>query len=126
MKKHHLIINPEDIKYYEASHIRSEIFNKAMLYQAQTILLYGHNFKSSKEKIEEQVFTSNFNNHYDLVVVTNILELLPINYLSVVVKDIFSYSSKHVMVILNFKSDMFKPVVKQLSKYPRHSFYFNQ
>jgi len=43
-----------------------------------------------------------------------------------VVKDIFSYSSKHVMVILNFKSDMFKPVVKQLSKYPRHSFYFNQ
>jgi hypothetical protein len=88
--------------------------------------LYGHNFKSSKEKIEEQVFTSNFNNHYDLVVVTNILELLPINYLSVVVKDIFSYSSKHVMVILNFKSDMFKPVVKQLSKYPRHSFYFNQ
>jgi len=125
MKHHHLIINPEDIKRHETISFKSEIFNKSIFYQAQTILFYGHNFRGSKESIEEQTFISNFNYHYDLVVVSNLLEYLPLNYLSIVIKDMFSYSSKHVMIILNYKSNMFKPVIKQLSKYPRHSFYFN-
>lgn len=124
MKKHHLIINLEDIKKYDIN-FRQEITNKAFFYQAQTILLYGHHFKQSKETIENQTFTSNYEHYYDLVVVNNILEHLPLEYLGVVIKDIFSYSSKHVMIILNFKSDLFKPIIKQLSKYPRHSFYFN-
>ena len=125
MKHHHLIINSEDIKH-EAIYSRAEIFNKAIFYQAKTILLYGHTFKRSKESIEEQTFSSNFNYHYDLVVVSNLLEHLPVDYLGIVIKDIFSYSSKHVMIILNFKTDLFKPIIKLLSKYPRHSFYFNQ
>ena len=125
MKHHHLIINSEDIKH-EAISFRSEIFAKAEFYKAQTILLYGHTFKRSKESIEEQTFSSNFNYHYDLVVVSNLLENLPVDYLGIVIKDIFSYSSKHVMIILNFKTDLFKPIIKLLSKYPRHSFYFNQ
>ena len=125
MKHHHLIINSEDIKH-EAISSRAEISNKAIFYQAKTILLYGHTFKSSKESIEEQTFSSNFNYHYDLVVVSNLLEHLPVDYLGIVIKDIFSYSSKHVMIILNFKTDLFKPIIKLLSKYPRHSFYFNQ
>jgi len=124
VKKHHLIINLEDIKNYEIS-ARQEISNKSFFYEAKTILLYGHYFKQSKEDIEKQVFTSNSNHHYDLVVVNNLLEHLPLEYLSIAIKDIFSYSSKHVMIILNFKSDLFKPIIKQLSKYPRHSFYFN-
>ena len=124
MKRNHLIINLEDIKH-EAISFRSEVFAKAEFYKAQTILLYGHTFKSSKESIEEQTFSSNFNYHYDLVVVSNLLEHLPVDYLGIVIKDIFSYSSKHVMIILNFKTDLFKPIIKLLSKYPRHSFYFN-
>ena len=124
MKKHHLIINLEDIKKYDIS-ARQEICNKGFFYSAQTILMYGHTFKQSKETIEKQIFTTNFNHHYDLVVVSNLLEYLPIQYLGIVIKDIFSYSSKHVMIILNYKSDLFKPIIKQLSKYPRHSFYFN-
>jgi hypothetical protein len=124
VKKHHLIINLEDIKKYDIS-ARQEISNKAFFYQAQTILMYGHTFKQSEETIEKQIFTTNFNHHYDLVVVSNLLEYLPIQYLGIVIKDIFSYSSKHVMIILNYKSDLFKPIIKQLSKYPRHSFYFN-
>jgi len=124
MKKHHLIINLEDIKKYDIT-ARQEIINKSFFYQAKTILLYGHYFKDSKEEVKDQTFTSNFEHHYDLVVVNNILEHLPLEYLSVVIKDMFSYSSKHVMVILNFKSDLFKPIIKLLSKYPRHSFYFN-
>jgi hypothetical protein len=126
MKHHHLIINLEDIKRHEAISFRSEISNKAIFYQAKTILLYGHTFKNSKEFIEEQIFSSNFDSHYDLVVVSNLLEHLPLDYLGIVIKDIFSYSSKHVMIILNFKTDLFKPIIKLLSKYPRHSFYFNQ
>jgi hypothetical protein len=125
MKHHHLIINSEDIKH-ETISFRAEISNKAIFYQAKTILLYGHTFRSSKESIEEQTFSSNFNYHYDLVVVSNLLEHLPVDYLGIVIKDIFSYSSKHVMIILNFKTDLFKPIIKLLSKYPRHSFYFNQ
>lgn len=124
MKKHHLIINLEDIRNYDFD-ARQEISNKAIFYEAKTILLYGHTFKQSEEDIQKQVFTSNSNYHYDLVVVNNLLEYLPIEYLSIAIKDIFSYSSKHVMIILNFKSDLFKPIIKQLSKYPRHSFYFN-
>jgi hypothetical protein len=124
MKKHHLIINLEDIKKYDIN-FRQEITNKAFFYQAQTILLYGHDFKQSQETIEKQTFTSNYQYYYDLVVVNNILEHLPLEYLSIVIKDIFSYSSKHVMIILNYKTDLFKPIIKQLSKYPRHSFYFN-
>ena len=123
MKKHHLIINLEDIRNYDIN-FRQEITNKAFFYQAQTILLYGHTFKNSKE-IEKQIFTSNYDFHYDLVVVNNVLEHLPLEYLGIVIKDIFSYSSKHVMIILNYKTDLFKPIIKQLSKYPRHSFYFN-
>lgn len=126
MKHHHLIINSEDIRRHETIYSRAEISNKAIFYQAKTILLYGHTFKSSKESIEEQTFSSNFNYHYDLVVVSNLLEHLPVDYLGIVIKDIFSYSSKHVMIILNFKTDLFKPIIKLLSKYPRHSFYFNQ
>ena len=124
MNKYHLIINLEDIKNYEIN-FRQEVLNKAFYYQAKTILLYGHSFKASKETIEEQTFTSNFNHHYDLIVVSNLLETVPLDYLSIVIKDIFSYSSKHVMVILNYKADMYQPIIKQLSKYPRHSFYFN-
>jgi len=124
VKKHHLIINLEDIRNYDFD-ARQEISNKAIFYEAKTILLYGHTFKQSEEDIQKQVFTSNSNYHYDLVVVNNLLEYLPIEYLSIAIKDIFSYSSKHVMIILNFKSDLFKPIIKQLSKYPRHSFYFN-
>jgi hypothetical protein len=124
MKKHHLIINLEDIKKYDIN-FRQEITNKAFFYTAQTILLYGHDFKQSQETIEKQTFTSNYQYYYDLVVVNNILEHLPLEYLSIVIKDIFSYSSKHVMIILNYKTDLFKPIIKQLSKYPRHSFYFN-
>lgn len=124
MNKHHLIINIEDIKQYDINSKR-EIFNKAIFYEVKSILLYGHTFKDSKEKVEEKVFQTNSSHHYDLVVVDNLLEYLPIEYLGIVIKDIFGYSSKHVMVILNYKSNMFKPVVKQLSKYPRHSFYFN-
>lgn len=124
MKKHHLIINLEDIKKYDIN-FRQEITNKAFFYQAQTILLYGHDFKQSQETIEKQTFTSNYQYYYDLVVVNNILEHLTLEYLSIVIKDIFSYSSKHVMIILNYKTDLFKPIIKQLSKYPRHSFYFN-
>ena len=125
MKHHHLIINLEDIKH-ETITFRQDIINKAFFYEAKTILLYGHTFKSSKESIEEQTFSSNFNYHYDLIVVSNLLEHFPLDYLGIVIKDIFSYSSKHVMIILNFKSDLFKPIIKLLSKYPRHSFYFNQ
>jgi len=124
MNKYHLIINLEDIKNYEIN-FRQEVLNKAFYYQAKTILLYGHSFKASKETIEQQTFTSNFNHHYDLIVVSNLLEIVPLDYLSIVIKDIFSYSSKHVMVILNYKADMYQPIIKQLSKYPRHSFYFN-
>jgi len=124
VKKHHLIINLEDIRNYDFD-ARQEISNKAIFYEAKTILLYGHTFKQSEEDIQKQVFTSNSNYHYDLVVVNNLLEYLPIEYLSIAIKDIFSYSSKHVMIILNFKSELFKPIIKQLSKYPRHSFYFN-
>jgi len=124
MNKYHLIINLEDIKNYEIN-FRQEVLNKAFYYQAKTILLYGHSFKASKETIEQQTFTSNFNHHYDLIVVSNLLETVPLDYLSIVIKDIFSYSSKHVMVILNYKADMYQPIIKQLSKYPRHSFYFN-
>ena len=125
MKKHHLIINLEDIKNYDLS-ARQEIINKAFFYEAKTILLYGHTFKNSKETMDKKVFQTNSSYHYDLLVVNNLLEYLPIDYLPVVIKDIFSYSSNHVMVILNYKSDMFKPIIKLLSKYPRHSFYFNQ
>ena len=125
MKKHHTIINTEDLKKYYDTITRKEIFNRAEFYQAQTILLYGYSFKDSKENISKQNFTSNYNHHYDMVVVSNILEHLPLEYLGIVIKDIFSYSSKHVIVILNYKSDMFKPVINHLSKYPRHSFYFN-
>jgi len=124
MNKHHLIINIEDIKRYDINSKR-EIFNKAIFYEVKSILLYGQTFKDSKEKVEEKIFQTNSSYHYDLVVVGNLLEHIPLEYLPVVVRDIFSYSSKHVMVILNYKSNMFKPVVKQLSKYPRHSFYFN-
>ncbi len=124
MKKHHIILNLEDIKNYELS-ARQEIIKKGFYFQAKTILLYGHTFKNSKETLEKKVFQSNSSYHYDLVVVNNLLEYLPIDYLPVVIKDIFSYSSNHVMVILNYKSDMFKPIIKLLSKYPRHSFYFN-
>ena len=124
MNKYHLIINLEDIKNYEIN-FRQEVLNKAFYYQAKTILLYGHSFKASKETVEQQTFTSNFNHHYDLIVVSNLLETVPLDYLSIVIKDIFSYSSKHVMVILNYKADMYQPIIKQLSKYPRHSFYFN-
>ena len=126
MKRNHLIINLEEIKKYETAIVRQEIFNKGQHYQAQTVLLYGYYFKENKQPIEEQVFKSNHNFHHDLIVVNNLLEHLPPEFLSVVIKDVFSYSSKHVMIILNFKSNMFKPVVNQLSKYPRHSFYFNQ
>ena len=119
-----MIINLEDIKNYDLN-FRQEITNKAFFYQAQTILLYGHTFKDDKETIEKKTFTSNYEYHYDMVVVSNVLEHLPLEYLGVVIKDIFSYSSKHVMIILNYKTDMFKPIIKQLSKYPRHSFYFN-
>ncbi len=125
MKKHHLIINLEDIKNYDLS-ARQEIINKAFFYEAKTILLYGHTFKDSKETMDKKVFQTNSSHHYDLVVVDNLLESLSLDYLGVVIKDVFSYSSNHVMVILNYKSDMFKPVIKLLSKYPRHSFYFNQ
>ena len=125
MKKHHIILNLEDIKNYELS-ARQEIINKAFFYEAKTILLYGHTFKNSKETMDKKVFQTNSSYHYDLLVVNNLLEYLPIDYLPVVIKDIFSYSSNHVMVILNYKSDMFKPIIKLLSKYPRHSFYFNQ
>ena len=125
MKKHHIILNLEDIKNYELS-ARQEIINKAFFYEAKTILLYGHTFKNSKETLEKKVFQTNSSYHYDLLVINNLLEYLPIDYLPVVIKDIFSYSSNHVMVILNYKSDMFKPIIKLLSKYPRHSFYFNQ
>ena len=124
MKRHHLIINLEDIRNYDLN-FRQEITNKAFYYQAQTILLYGHTFKNDKENIEKKTLTSNYQYHYDMVVVSNVLEHLPLEYLGVVIKDIFSYSSKHVMIILNYKTDMFKPIIKQLSKYPRHSFYFN-
>tara|TARA_R110000744_G_scaffold311903_1_gene419312 strand:+ start:289 stop:666 length:378 start_codon:yes stop_codon:yes gene_type:complete len=125
VKKHHIILNLEDIKNYELS-ARQEIINKAFFYEAKTILLYGHTFKNSKETLEKKVFQTNSSYHYDLLVINNLLEYLPIDYLPVVIKDIFSYSSNHVMVILNYKSDMFKPIIKLLSKYPRHSFYFNQ
>ena len=102
------------------------IFNKDSLAGLNLLdFLKSHISGKSKEDIEKQVFTSNSNHHYDLVVVNNLLEYLPLEYLSIAIKDIFSYSSKHVMIILNFKSDLFKPIIKQLSKYPRHSFYFN-
>lgn len=123
MKKHHLIINLEQLKAYDHK-AKQDIINKAFFYQAESIMFYGQGFIKSQEAIEDQVFTTNTKNHIDLVVVNNLLEHLPIEYLGVVIKDIFSYSSKHIMVILNYKSDMFKPVIKQLSKYPRHSFYF--
>jgi translation initiation factor 2B subunit (eIF-2B alpha/beta/delta family) len=118
VKKHHLIINLEDIKNYDIS-ARQEISNKSFFYEAKTILLYGHYFKQSKEDIEKQVFTSNSNHHYDLVVVNNLLEYLPLEYLSIAIKDIFSYSSKHVMVILNFKSDLFKPIIQTIKQIPK-------
>jgi len=89
-------------------------------------MFYGQGFNKSQENIKDQILTSNIKNHIDLVVVDNILEHLPLEYLGVVIKDIFSYSCKHIMVILSHKSDKFKPVVKQLSKYKKHSFYFNQ
>lgn len=125
MKKHHLIINLEQLKAYDHK-AKQDIINKAFFYQAESIMFYGQGFIKSQEAIEDQVFTTNTKNHIDLVVVNNLLEHLPIEYLGVVIKDIFSYSSKHIMVILNYKSDMFKPVIKQLSKYKKHSFYFNK
>ena len=125
MKKHHLIINLEQLKAYEHQ-AKQDIINKAFFYQAESIMFYGHDFIKSQEAIEDQIFTTNTKNNIDLVIVNNLLEHLPVEYLGVVIKDIFSYSSKHVMVILNYKSDMFKPVIKQLSKYPKHSFYFNK
>ena len=125
MKKHHLIINLEQLKAYEHQ-AKQDIINKAFFYQAESIMFYGHDFIKSQEAIEDQIFTTNTKNNIDLVIVNNLLEHLPVEYLGVVIKDIFSYSSKHVMVILNYKSDMFKPVIKQLSKYKKHSFYFNK
>lgn len=125
MKKHHLIINLEQLKAYDHK-AKQDIINKAFFYQAESIMFYGQGFIKSQEAIEDQVFTTNTKNHIDLVVVNNLLEHLPIEYLGVVIKDIFSYSSKHIMVILNYKSDMFKPVIKQLSKYKKHSFFFNR
>lgn len=125
MKKHHLIINLEQLKAYDHK-AKQDIINKAFFYQAESIMFYGQGFIESQEAIEDQVFTTNTKNHIDLVVVNNLLEHLPIEYLGVVIKDIFSYSSKHIMVILNYKSDMFKPVIKQLSKYKKHSFFFNR
>jgi len=125
VKKHHLIINLEQLKAYDHQ-AKQIIIHKAFFYQAESIMFYGQSFNKSQEAIEDQIFTSNTKNNIDLVVVNNLLEHLPVEYLGVVIKDIFSYSSKHVMVILNYKSDMFKPVIKQLSKYPKHSFYFNK
>ena len=125
MKKHHLIINLEQLKAYDHQ-AKQDIINKAFFYQAESIMFYGHDFIKSQEAIEDQIFTTNTKNNINLVIVNNFLEHLPIEYLGVVIKDIFSYSSKHVMVILNYKSDMFKPVIKQLSKYKKHSFYFNK
>ena len=125
MKKHHLIINLEQLKAYDHQ-AKQDIINKAFFYEANSIMFYGQGFIKSQEAIEDQVFTTNTKNHIDLVVVNNLLEHLPIEYLGVVIKDIFSYSSKHIMVILNYKSDMFKPVIKQLSKYKKHSFFFNR
>jgi hypothetical protein len=125
VKKHHLIINLEQLKAYDHK-AKQDIINKAFFYQAESIMFYGQGFIKSQEAIEDQVFTTNTKNHIDLVVVNNLLEHLPIEYLGVVIKDIFSYSSKHIMVILNYKSDMFKPVIKQLSKYKKHSFFFNR
>lgn len=125
MKKHHLIINLEQLKAYDHQ-AKQDIINKAFFYEADSIMFYGQGFNKSQENIKDQIFTSNNKNHIDLVIVDNLLEHLPIEYLGVVIKDIFSYSCKHIMVILNYKSDMFKPVIKQLSKYPRHSFYFNK
>ena len=125
MKKHHLIINLEQLKAYDHQ-AKQDIINKAFFYEADSIMFYGQSFNKSQENIKDQIFTSNNKNHIDLVIVDNLLEHLPIEYLGVVIKDIFSYSCKHIMVILNYKSDMFKPVIKQLSKYPRHSFYFNK
>lgn len=125
MKKHHLIINLEQLKAYEHQ-AKQDIINKAFFYQAESIMFYGQGFIKSQEAIEDQIFTTNTKNNIDLVIVNNLLEHLPIEYLGVAIKDIFSYSSKHVMVILNYKSNMFKPVIKQLSKYPKHSFYFNK
>ena len=125
MKKHHLIINLEQLKAYDHQ-AKQIIIHKAFFYQAESIMFYGQSFNKSQEAIEDQIFTSNTKNNIDLVVVNNLLEYLPIEYLGVVIKDIFSYSCKHIMVILNYKSDMFKPVIKQLSKYPKHSFYFNK
>ena len=125
MKKHHLIINLEQLKAYDHK-AKQDIINKAFFYEADSIMFYGQGFNKSQENIKDQIFTSNNKNHIDLVIVDNLLEHLPIEYLGVVIKDIFSYSCKHIMVILNYKSDMFKPVIKQLSKYPRHSFYFNK
>lgn len=125
MKKHHLIINLEQLKAYDHQ-AKQDIINKAFFYQAESIMFYGHDFIKSQEAIEDQIFTTNTKNNIHLVIVNNLLEHLPVEYLGVVIKDIFSYSSKHVMVILNYKSDMFKPVIKQLSKYKKHSFYFNK
>ena len=125
MKKHHLIINLEQLKAYDHK-AKQDIINKAFFYQAESIMFYGHDFIKSQEAIEDQVFTTNTKNHIDLLIVNNLLEHLSVEYLGVVIKDIFSYSSKHIMVILNYKSDMFKPVIKQLSKYKKHSFFFNR
>tara|TARA_R110002124_G_scaffold50617_3_gene147065 strand:+ start:3263 stop:3640 length:378 start_codon:yes stop_codon:yes gene_type:complete len=125
VKKHHLIINLEQLKAYDHK-AKQDIINKAFFYEAESIMFYGQGFTKSQEAIENQIFTTNTKNNIDLVVVDNLLEHLPIEYLGVVIKDIFSYSCKHIMVILNYKSDMFKPVIKQLSKYPKHSFYFNK
>jgi|TARA_R110000868_G_scaffold217_1_gene2105 hypothetical protein len=124
VKKHHLIINLEQLKAYDHQ-AKQIIINKAFFYQAESIMFYGQSFNKSQENIEDQILTSNIKNHIDLVVVDNLLEHLPIEYLGVVIKDIFSYSCKHIMVILSHKSDKFKPVVKQLSKYKKHSFFFN-
>jgi len=125
VKKHHLIINLEQLKAYDHK-AKQDIINKAFFYQAESIMFYGHDFIKSQEAIEDQVFTTNTKNHIDLLIVNNLLEHLSVEYLGVVIKDIFSYSSKHIMVILNYKSDMFKPVIKQLSKYKKHSFFFNR
>jgi len=125
VKKHHLIMNLEQLKAYDHK-AKQDIINKAFFYQAESIMFYGHDFIKSQEAIEDQIFTTNTKNHFHLVIVNNLLEHISLEYLGVVIKDIFSYSSKHVMVILNYKSDMFKPVIKQLSKYKKHSFYFNK
>ena len=125
MKKHHLIINLEQLKAYDHQ-AKQIIINKAFFYQVESIMFYGHSFNKSQENIKDQILTSNIKNHIDLVVVDNLLEHIPLEYLGVVIKDIFSYSSKHIMVILNYKSNMFKPVIKQLSKYKKHSFFFNR